>query len=218
MLRFFDIVLSGIALALLSPLLLPLIFILKVTGEGEIFFKGIRVGHNGDEFEILKFATMLKDSPNIGTGTLTIANDPRVLPFGRILRKLKINELPQLMNVLMGHMSLVGPRPQSRRNFEAYSAEVQKQIVAVRPGLTGLASLVFRDEERFLLEADNPDEFYDQEIMPYKGAVEAWFVENLGFKLYVKVIGITALVLLFKVRLPIRNIFRGMPRHPIFTG
>jgi lipopolysaccharide/colanic/teichoic acid biosynthesis glycosyltransferase len=141
-----------------------------------------------------------------------------VLPFGRILRKLKINELPQLMNVLMGHMSLVGPRPQSRRNFEAYSAEVQKQIVAVRPGLTGLASLVFRDEERFLLETDNPDEFYDQEIMPYKGAVEAWFVENLGFKLYVEVIGITALVLLFKVRLPIRNIFPGMPRHPIFTG
>ena len=218
LLRILDFVFSLTALLFLSPLFILVILLLKFSGEGEVFFKGARVGHNGKEFEILKFATMLKDSPNIGTGTLTVANDPRVLPVGRILRKLKINELPQLVNVLMGHMSMVGPRPQSRRNFEAYSAKVQKKIVSVRPGLTGVASLIFRDEERFLSNAKNADEFYDQQIMPYKGAIEVWFVDNLNFELYARVIGVTVLVLVFKVNPTIYKIFPGMPRHPIFVG
>ena len=99
------------ALVLLSPLLLPLMFILRVTGEGEIFFPQSRVGRGGKDFKLYKFATMLKDSPNMGTGTVTVKNDPRVLPMGGFLRKTKINELPQLINIFNGDMSVIGPRP-----------------------------------------------------------------------------------------------------------
>ena len=113
--RLFDIIFSGIALVLLSPLLLPLMFILRVTGEGEIFFPQSRVGRGGKHFKLYKFATMLKDSPNMGTGTVTVKNDPRILPIGGFLRKTKVNELPQLINIFNGDMSVIGPRPQIGR-------------------------------------------------------------------------------------------------------
>ena len=125
--RFVDVIFSGIALVLLSPLLLPLIFILRVTGEGEIFFSQNRVGRGGKHFELYKFATMLKDSPNMGTGTVTVKNDPRVLPMGGFLRKTKINELPQLINIFNGDMSVIGPRPQTQRCFDAFPLSSQKK-------------------------------------------------------------------------------------------
>ena len=115
--RVFDIFFSGIALILLLPILLPLMFILRVTGEGEIFFLQNRVGLGGRYFRIFKFATMLKDSPNIGSGTVTVKNDPRILPMGEFLRKTKLNELPQLINIFSGAMSIIGPRPQTQRFF-----------------------------------------------------------------------------------------------------
>ena len=108
--RFFDVFLSSIALIFLSPLLLPIIIILKLTGEGEVFFMQERIGRNGRLFKLIKFATMLKNSPNLGTGTVTMKHDPRILPVGKFLRKTKINELPQLLNILLGDMSVVGPR------------------------------------------------------------------------------------------------------------
>ena len=145
--RFFDIVFSGIALVLLSPLLLPLIFILRVTGEGEIFFPQSRVGRGGKNFKLYKFATMLKDSPNMGTGTVTVKNDPRVLPMGGFLRKTKINELPQLINIFNGDMSVIGPRPQTQRCFDAFPLSSQNEIIKVRPGLSGIGSIIFRNEE-----------------------------------------------------------------------
>ena len=146
--RVFDIIFSGLALIVLSPLMLPLIFLLKITGEGEIFFLQSRVGHGGKHFQLYKFATMLKNSPNMGTGTVTVHNDPRILPIGGFLRKTKINELPQLLNVLRGDMSLIGPRPQTLRCFNAFPEFLQSTIVSVKPGLSGIGSLYFRDEEK----------------------------------------------------------------------
>ena len=126
--RALDILFSSIALVLLSPLLLPLMVILRFTGEGEIFFLQNRVGRGGQHFQLYKFATMLKESPNIGTGTVTVKNDPRVLPLGRLLRRTKINELPQLLNIFNGDMSFVGPRPQTQRCFDAFPLTYQNEI------------------------------------------------------------------------------------------
>ena len=150
LIRFFDVVLSCLALIVLSPLLIPIVLFLKFSGEGEIFFLQERVGKNREMFKLFKFATMLKDSPSMGTGTVTMKNDPRVLPAGKFLRKTKINELPQLLNVFIGHMSLVGPRPQAPRCFDAFPVESQDIIVQVKPGLSGIGPIVFRGEEDIL--------------------------------------------------------------------
>ena len=116
--RLLDILLSGIALLVFSPLMIPISIILKLTGEGEIFFLQERIGKGGHKFKLIKFATMLKNSANIGTGTVTVKGDPRVLPVGKFLRKTKINELPQLLNILVGDMSVIGPRPLTSQTFE----------------------------------------------------------------------------------------------------
>ena len=133
MTRVLDILLSGLALVVLSPLLVPMVIALMLTGEGEIFFVQQRVGRGGEFFGLYKFATMLKDSPNIGTGTVTLKDDPRVLPLGKFLRKTKINELPQLLNIFVGDMSIIGPRPQTRRCFDAFPRSSQAIITKVEP-------------------------------------------------------------------------------------
>ncbi len=194
--RIFDIIFSGIALVILSPLLLPLMFILRVTGEGEIFFPQSRVGSGGKRFKLYKFATMLKDSPNMGTGTITIKNDPRVLPIGRFLRKTKINELPQLINIFIGDMSIIGPRPQTQRCFDAFPLSSQNEIIKVRPGLSGIGSIIFRDEEDMIYANDDPDKFYDEIIMPYKGSLEDWYVSHQNITSYLSLIGLTIWVML----------------------
>ena len=119
--RFFDILFSGVALLLLSPLTVPVVITLRLTGEGNIFFLQERIGKGGKNFKLFKFVTMLKNSPNIGTGTVTMRGDPRVLPVGTFLRKTKINELPQLLNIFFGDMSVIGPRPLTTQTFGAYS-------------------------------------------------------------------------------------------------
>ena len=126
--RLFDIILSVFALILLIPLFAAISVLLLCTGEGKIFYKQERVGREKKLFKLLKFATMLEDSPNLPGGDITLGNDPRVLPVGRILRKTKINELPQLINILRGELSLVGPRPLTPRNFAMYNQEVQETI------------------------------------------------------------------------------------------
>ena len=144
--RLLDVFLSGIAIILLSPILVPIACVLKITGEGEVFYKQARVGKGGSSFGLIKFATMLKDSPSIGTGEITIKNDPRVLPLGKFLRKSKINELPQLWNIFIGDMSIVGPRPMVPNTYARYPIKAQKVLNTVRPGLTGIGSIIFRDE------------------------------------------------------------------------
>jgi lipopolysaccharide/colanic/teichoic acid biosynthesis glycosyltransferase len=213
--RLFDLVISGLSILVLSPLLLPIILLLRITGEGEVFFSQERMGKGGSLFSLHKFATMLKDSPNMGSGTLTVQNDPRILPLGNFLRKTKINELPQLFNVFKGDMSIVGPRPQSSRNFSAFSEDVQKNIMLVSPGLTGLGSIFFSDEEAMLTSAVNHDEFYDSVIMPYKGQLETWYVNHRTILIDLKVVYVTALKIIFpKLRLNLSKFFDGMPNPP----
>ena len=157
--RFFDILLSLIALIILLPLLIPIIILLKLTGEGFIFYSQKRIGFECKYFNILKFATMLKDSPNIGTGTITLRNDPRITLLGKWLRKSKLNALPQLINVLKGEMSFVGPRPLLDKNFENIGDSIKKTIYENKPGITGIGSVVFRDEEKLLSQNNgNPRE------------------------------------------------------------
>ncbi len=195
--RLLDILFSGLALLALSPLLLPMVILLRLTGEGEIFFRQNRVGRSGQMFGLLKFATMIKNSPNIGTGTVTLKGDPRVLPVGRFLRKTKLNELPQLLNIFLGDMSIIGPRPQTQRCFDAFPRSSQEVIKTVRPGLSGIGSIVFRGEEDMMHRSTNPDHFYDHVIMPYKGLLEEWYVERQGVWLYLKLILLTAWVVIF---------------------
>ena len=213
--RLFDLVISGLSILVLSPLLLPIILLLRITGEGEVFFSQERMGKGGSLFSLHKFATMLKDSPNIGSGTLTVQNDPRILPLGNFLRKTKINELPQLFNVFKGDMSIVGPRPQSSRNFSAFSEDVQKNIMLVSPGLTGLGSIFFSDEEAMLTSSVNNDEFYDSVIMPYKGQLETWYVNHATILIDLKIVYVTALKIIFpKLGLNLSKFFDGMPNPP----
>jgi lipopolysaccharide/colanic/teichoic acid biosynthesis glycosyltransferase len=212
--RLFDIIFSGIALVLLSPLLLPLMFILRVTGEGEIFFPQIRVGRCGKHFKLYKFATMLKDSPNMGTGTVTVKDDPRVLPIGRFLRKTKINELPQLINIFKGDMSVIGPRPQTQRCFNAFPESAQSNIMKVRPGLSGIGSVVFRSEENMMHENAEPNRLYDEVIMPYKGKLESWYVRNNSLRNYMLLIALTILVIITRSTRLIFKCYSSLPRPP----
>ena len=212
--RFFDIFFSGLALLALSPLLIPIVFILKFSGEGEIFFLQDRIGKSGETFKLFKFATMLKDSPTIGTGTITIKDDPRVLPFGRFLRKSKINELPQLLNILLGDMSVIGPRPLTKKNYSAYSDLSQRIISNVRPGLSGIGSIAFRGEEELMQEADTSESFYYEIIAPYKGSLEEWFVQNKSLKIYFFSIFITIWVVIFPNSNILWKFFKTLPAPP----
>ena len=212
--RLFDIVLSGAALLLLAPLLISLVLILRFTGEGEVFFRQQRVGKDGELFGLLKFATMLRNSPSLGAGTVTLKDDPRVLPFGNFLRKSKLNELPQLLNILLGHMSLIGPRPQTRRSFDVFPARSQTLITQVRPGLSGVGSITFRDEENLMHAIADPVRFYDEVIMPYKGLLEEWYVERQSLALYLKCIVLSLWVVL-RPRSPAAwVVLKGLPVPP----
>ena len=212
--RFFDVLFSGFALLVLAPLLVPIAILLRFTGEGEIFFLQERVGKEGSLFKLFKFATMLKNSPNIGTGTVTMKNDPRVLPMGKFLRKTKINELPQLLNIFLGDMSVVGPRPQAQRCFNAFPLELQRVIVQVKPGLSGMGSIVFRGEEDILADHAGSVEFYDNVIAPYKGQVEAWYVRHQTLVTYFAVIFITVWVVLIPKSGIVWSVFKGLPTPP----
>lgn len=196
--RFFDILASLLTLIILSPFLIPIIIGLKLTGEGYIWYFQKRVGYKNQFFDIWKFATMLKNSPNMGTGSLTTRNDPRVTPMGGFLRKTKINELPQVVNVLIGNMSIVGPRPQMQVDFDIYPEKVKKHIYDSVPGITGIGSIVFRDEEKLMSETDMPiRDFYVQHIAPYKGLLELWYQDNKSFMTDTKIIILTAWAIFF---------------------
>ncbi|MDA7768625.1 sugar transferase [Porticoccaceae bacterium] len=213
--RFFDVLFSGIALLVLSPLFLPLIFLLKITGEGEVFFLQNRVGRGGKSFELYKFATMLKNSPNMGTGTVTVHKDPRILPIGGFLRKSKINELPQLINIFKGDMSIIGPRPQTQRCFDAFPPVSQQEIIKVRPGLSGIGSIIFRSEEEMMHARNDPDKFYDEVVMPFKGSLEQWYVSHQNIWTYFVLIGLTVWVILSPTSSIVWKAFKDLPDPPV---
>ncbi len=215
MIRLFDVILSSIAILILTPFMIPVMISLKLTGEHYIFYRQKRVGQKGKEFDVLKFATMLKNSPNLPGGTLTQKNDPRILPMGNFLRKTKINELPQLINIFLGQMSFVGPRPQVRKHYELYSKRVRKAIDAVPPGLTGLGSLVFRDEEAMLnrIPGDR-DQFHHSVIAPYKGELEVWFTRNRTLGSWFLLIILTAWAVLRPSSSAYLRVFKDLPPPP----
>ncbi len=213
--RTLDIIISIVALIILFPIFIPIITILKFTAEGEVFYFQERIGINNSKFKIFKFATMLKNSMNMGTGSITLQNDHRVTTFGKFLRKTKINELPQIINILKGDISLVGPRPLVLRTFSAYSDNIKDKIYRVKPGLTGIGSIVFRDEEKLISEQceDDPHNFYKRIIAPYKGKLEMWYQENRSFTLDLKLIFMTAWVIIFPKSVLYTRWFTNLPKR-----
>lgn len=212
--RFFDILFSGIAIIVLSPLLLVTMLILKCTGEHEVFYLQTRMGRGNRPFGIIKFATMLKNSMNMGAGGVTVRDDPRILPVGRVLRKTKINELPQLFNIFIGQMSIVGWRPLVVESYDQYSDEVKSYLSTVSPGLSGVGSIIFRDEEKYYQDLQDPMEFYNRVILPYKGQVEIWYVQHKSIVLYFKVIILTVISVLNPKSTLYLKWFKGLPERP----
>ncbi|MCM4167375.1 UDP-glucose:undecaprenyl-phosphate glucose-1-phosphate transferase [Arenibacter antarcticus] len=216
--RLCDILVSGLALLILAPLLIPIMIGLKFTGEGYIWYKQERVGYKNKSFLIWKFATMLKDSPNMGGGIITTKKDPRITPMGGFLRKSKINELPQLINIFKGDMSVVGPRPVMQRSFEAYPPAIQKVIYNAKPGLTGIGSIIFRDEETLITNVKEKGgdtwDFYKNTIYPFKGKVELWYQANESFITDLKIIFTTAWVILNPESQLVYSWFKGLPKRP----
>ncbi|WP_116127822.1 sugar transferase [Lewinella sp. IMCC34183] len=216
--RFFDVCFAFFALLILSPLLIPIVIGLKLTGEGYVFYLQERIGYRNRPFNIYKFATMLKDSPNMKGGIITTARDPRITPMGGFLRSSKINELPQLLNVLFGTMSFVGPRPVMRKSFEQYPTGVQEVIYNVRPGITGIGSIVFRDEERLITRVrdrgDDTWEYYRTVIYPHKGRVEQWYQAHQSFMVDLKILFLTAWVI---IQPGSDLVYRVFPEVPVFS-
>jgi len=214
--RFFDVVASVIVIIVLSPLLIPVIIGLKLTGEGYIFYYQKRIGYRNKYFNIIKFATMLKDSPNIGTGLITLRNDPRVTPMGGFLRKTKINELPQVFNVLLGDMSIVGPRPLVDKTFQAYPEDIRYKVYNCKPGITGIGSVVFRDEEELMSKTTLPPaEFYEKQIAPYKGELELWYQQKQSFWVDLMIMFLTGWVVLFPKSKLMYKVFKDLPKRNI---
>ncbi len=215
--RLIDIVLSLIAIIILLPLWVPVCIILLLTGEHEVFYFQERIGYKNKPFLIWKHATMLKASEKMKGGLHTTRNDPRVLPFGSFLRKTKINELPQLINILKGDMSIVGPRPLVDKTFDPYPEHVKVTIYNVKPGLTGIGSIIFRDEEKLLSETSlSPQEFYAKHISPYKGELELWYQKNLSFSTDFMLVFLTAWVIIVPNSELVHKVFKDLPKRPGF--
>ncbi len=212
--RFFDILFSLLALLLLSPVFIPIIILLLLTGEHEVFFRQERVGYKNRIFRIWKFATMLKNSPNMGHGDVTVRKDPRITAVGRFLRQSKINELPQLINILTGDMSFVGPRPLMKVGFDRYSEEMKGKVYNVIPGLTGIGSIVFRDEELIITRSQlPPHECYRDVILPYKGALEVWYQQHRNFYTDFMILFLTAWYVIFPESKLVYKVFPSLPRR-----
>jgi lipopolysaccharide/colanic/teichoic acid biosynthesis glycosyltransferase len=212
--RLLDVMISATLIVLLSPLLLPIIIALMLTGEGYVFYSQKRIGLDNHYFNILKFATMLKNSPNMGSGLITLRNDPRVTPVGKFLRMTKINELPQVFNVLLGDMSIVGPRPLVDKTFTAYPKNVQDRVYNCKPGITGIGSIVFRDEEALMsMTSIPPHEFYHKIIAPYKGELELWYQEHQSLWVDLLIMFLTGWVVIFPKSQLVFSIFSNLPKR-----
>ena len=215
--RIFDIASSTVVCIILAPLFLPIVILLRLTSEGEVFYLQERIGLNKKPFMIFKFATMLKNSSKMAGGIITVQNDPRVTFMGGFLRKSKINELPQLLNIIFGDMSVVGPRPVMKASFEAYPSKIQEVIYNVKPGLTGIGSIIFRDEEDLISNVKNDGgdiwDFYKNTIYPFKGEVEIWYQNNKSLFLDIKLIFITAWVIFSPNSKIYEKWFKDLPKR-----
>ena len=214
--RILDIVLALTALLILSPFFLVILVILAFVGKHPLFFIQERIGYKNKVFKIIKLNTMYKNSDHGGTNSLSTDNDARVIPFRRFLRKTKIDELPQLLNILQGSMSVVGARPQMPVDFQKYPLDVQKHIYDTRPGITGLGSIIFRNEEKWISSNTHGDKnaFYREHISPYKGSVELWYQNNISFKNDMLIMWLTACVLIKPESELVYKVFKDLPPKP----
>ena len=189
MIRFFDILFSLIGLILASPLFIILSICIKVDSEGPVFFIQERVGRNDVNFSLYKFRSMFyKSQDNI---QITVGNsDPRVTTLGRFIRRYKLDELPQLINVFLGQMSIVGPRPEVRKYVSLYN-EDQRMILSVKPGITDYASIKFVNENDLLAKSPDPEKKYIHEILPRKIELNMIFINNPSLRQYFHIIGLT---------------------------
>jgi lipopolysaccharide/colanic/teichoic acid biosynthesis glycosyltransferase len=192
--RLLDIVMSAAGLMLLSPVLVLVTLLIKLTSPGPAFFRQERIGRGGRPFFIFKFRTMIQNAPQLG-GPITFGNDPRTTRIGRLLRKTKFDELPQLLNVLVGEMSLVGPRPEVRRYVKMFQDDYA-EILLVRPGITDLASIKYRDEATVLAQAADPEEEYVCRVLPEKIRLAKEYVRRRSLWFDVVIILSTLLALL----------------------
>jgi lipopolysaccharide/colanic/teichoic acid biosynthesis glycosyltransferase len=193
--RLFDITLSLLALVLLCPLLLAVALWVRLDSQGPVLFRQQRVGRGGRLFGILKFRTMQVNAEAAGL-QITVGQDPRITSAGRWLRRSKLDELPQLLNVLRGEMSMVGPRPEVPRYVALYPADQRATVLSVRPGITDLASLAFRDESTLLARSADPERTYVEEILPIKLRHACDYVVRRSLWLDLRILALTALVLL----------------------
>jgi lipopolysaccharide/colanic/teichoic acid biosynthesis glycosyltransferase len=187
--RFFDAVASSLGLLLLSPLLLWIAWRIRQEGNGPVFYRGVRVGFKGKHFSIFKFRTMVADAEKIGPSS-TCAEDPRITRIGSSLRKYKLDELPQLINVLIGDMSIVGPRPEVKKFTDLYTEE-ERVILSVMPGITDWASIWNRDEGAMLARSKDPDRDYLEKIRPEKIRLQLKYLREQSFWTDVKIILLT---------------------------
>jgi lipopolysaccharide/colanic/teichoic acid biosynthesis glycosyltransferase len=216
--RFFDILFSSLGILVFLPFFIPLAILLLVTGEHYVFYLQERIGYKKVRFKIWKFATMLKASPGLGTGSITIRNDWRLTPMGKYLRGSKVNEIPQLLNIFLGDMTIIGPRPLMKVDFDKFTLEVQDYFYNEKPGLTGIASIVFCDEEKFHSETNmDPHEFDKKFIAPYKGALELWYQNNISFKTDFLILFLTLGVIVFPHKDLAHKVFKGLPPQPDFV-
>lgn len=191
--RFFDIVVSLLGILVTSPILLVVSLLVKLTSKGPVFYKQERIGKGEKPFFILKFRTMVVNADQQGL-KITVGGDKRITGVGMVLRKTKLDELPQLFNVLFGQMSLVGPRPEVAEYVAMYTEE-QKKVLSVRPGITDYASVCFRNENEILAQAEDPQKEYIEHIMPLKLRYNAKYIEEMSIWTDLKLIFLTAYVI-----------------------
>ncbi len=208
--RLVDLSFAVTLLVISLPVFLLIMLLLKITGDKEIFYFQERIGFKNKKFFIWKFTTMLRDGDYNGVGQFTISNDPRITTIGKILRKTKLNELPQLINILRGDMSLVGPRPLTIDGFNRYSKEVQRRIYNVKPGLTGAGSIVFRDEVKLLDNCSDYESLY-KKINAHKGKLEIWYQQNRGIRVDFTILFLTAFSIFFPNQTMIYKVFKNLP-------
>jgi lipopolysaccharide/colanic/teichoic acid biosynthesis glycosyltransferase len=201
-------------LCILSPLIVLTSFLLLLL-NGNVIYAKPRIGFQSKSFTILKFVTMIPNSHNMTYGTMTIGNDPRITPIGRILRKLKIDELPQLWNVIKGDMSFIGPRPLDQSEFDCYVTEVKNKIYSVKPGITGIGSIIFRNEDKILSNPSvSPSILYKELIAPYKGQLELWYLENQSFYVDFMLLILTVVAIFAPNNVLVYKVFPSLPVKP----
>ena len=191
MIRFFDFILSLVGLVVLAPIFIVLAIWIKVDSKGPVFYKQVRVGQNSIDFGLFKFRSMVVDADKKGLITVG-GRDPRITRSGYFIRKYKLDELPQLINVLVGDMSLVGPRPEVRKYVDLYTDEQQK-VLSVKPGITDYASIEYMDENEILGKSSDPEKTYIEEIMPEKIKYNMKYINNKSLFEYFKIILLTVL-------------------------